>query len=197
MTKLPEIDVVAAGMISDTVWLITDDFSDLGYVPYGDPLFYVLNVSREVEYHDRDGATVSDLVPSDPSKMVLTNIVESYNPDPPKVEYYAMPVNGNGELQQVTLAWDKKVHNGKYHLYRRNAEGNWIEIEVVQDNSVRVVVALDSVQVGGGTLKVLDGTNPIFHHFKVVSENFAGMISRAEEILTIHKDGPWHNIADL
>lgn len=198
MTKLPEIDVVATGVASDTVWLIRDDFSDLGYVPYGDPLFYVLTVSRAVEYHDRDGVLVSDLVPSEPSKMVLTNIVENYNPDPPKVKYYATPVNGSGELEQVTLVWDKKVHNGKYHLYRRNAEGNWIEIEVVQDNAARVVVALASTSLGSGTLLVQDGSgNPIYHHFKVVSENFAGMISRPEEILTIHQPALWRDISTL
>jgi hypothetical protein len=198
MTKLPAVDVVATGMASNTVWLIRDDFADLGYVPYGDPLFYVLTVSRAVEYHDRNGVLVSGLAPSDPSKMVLTNIVENYNPDPPKLRYYATPVNGSGELEQVTLVWDKKVHNGKYHLYRRNAAGNWIEIEVVQDNSARVVVALAATALGSGTLPVRDGGgNPIYHHFKVVSENFAGMISRPEEILTIHQPGLWHDISTL
>lgn len=198
MTRLPEIDVVATGMASDTVWLIRDDFSDLGFVPYGDPLFYVLTVSRAVEYPDRNGILVSDVVPSEPSKMVLGNIVENYNPDPPKLEYYATPVNGSGELEQVTLAWYKKVHNGKYHLYQRNVEGNWIEIKVVQDNSARVVVALASTSLGSGTLQVQDGSgNPIYHHFKVVSENFAGMISRAEETLTIHQPGLWHDISTL
>jgi hypothetical protein len=198
MTKLPEIDVATTGMASDTVWLIRDDFADLGFVPYGDPLFYVLTVSRAVEYHDRNGALVADLVPSEPSRMVLTNIVENYNPDPPKLEYYATPVNVSGELEQVTLVWPKQAHNGKYHLYRRNAEGNWIELDVVQDNAARVVVPLASTAMGSGTLQVQDGSgNPIYHHFKVVSENFAGMISRAEEILTIHQPGLWHDISTL
>jgi hypothetical protein len=198
MTRLPEIDVTAAGMSSDTVWLITDDFSDLGYVPYGDPLFYVLTVSRAVAYLDRNGTLVADVAPSEPSKMVLTNIVESYNPDPPRLKYFSTPVNGSGELEQVTLAWDKKVHNGKYHLYQRNAEGNWIEIALVQDNSDRVVLALASTSLGNGTLQVQDASgNPIYHHFKVVSENFAGMVSRAEEILTIHQPGLWEDISTL
>lgn len=198
MTKLAEIDVLATGMATNSVWIIADDFADLGYVPYGDPLFYVLTVSRTIEYRDRDGVLVSDLVPSEPSKMVLTNIVESYNPDPPKLEYYSTPMNGNGELEEVSLAWPKKVHNGKYHLYRRNPEGNWIEIEAVQDNSARVVVGLASTALGTGTLQVQDASgNPIYHHFKVVSENFAGMISRSEEILTIHQPGLWQHISTL
>lgn len=198
MKKLPAIDVAATGMAADAIWRIRDDFADLGYVPYGDPLFYVLTVSRAVEYQDRDGVLVHDLVPSESSKTVLTNIVESYNPDPPKLEYYATPVNAEGELEQVTLAWPKKVHNGKYHLYQRNSQGNWNEIAVVQDNAPRVVVALDSTTLGSGTLQVEneDG-NPVYHHFKVVSENFAGMISRTEEILTLHQPGLWQDIATL
>lgn len=116
----------------------------------------------------------------------------------PKLEYYATPVNGSGELEQVTLVWSKKVHNGKYHVYQRNADGNWIEIGAVQDNSDRVVFALTSSSLGSGTLQVQDGSgNPIYHHFKVVSENFAGMISRAEEILTIHQSGLWKDISTL
>jgi hypothetical protein len=198
MTKLAEIDVDAAGIAEDPVWLITDDFSDLGYVPYGDPLFYALTVSRAVSYLDRDGAPVSDLVPSQPSKLVLTNIIESFNPDPPKLLYYATPVNASGELEQVTLAWDKKVHNGKYHLFQRNPDGNWIEIDTVQNNSTRVVLPLADTSLGTGTIPVQDGSgNPIYHHFKVVSENFAGMISRAEEILTIHQPGLWQDISTL
>lgn len=198
MTKLSEIDVAATGMAPDTIWISTDNFSDLGYVPYGDPLFYLLTVSRGVEYLDRNGVLVTDVVPSEPSKMVLTNIVENYKPDPPKLQYYATPVNGNGKLEQVTLAWPKKVHNGKYHLYKRNAEGNWIQIAVVQDNSARIVLALASTSLGNGTLQVRDGSgNPIYHHFKVVSENFAGMISQAEEILTIHQPGVWQDISTL
>lgn len=198
MTKLPAIDVVATGMASDTVWVIRDDFSDIGYVPYGDPLFYMLTVSRAVDYHDLNGKLVSDLVPSEPSKLVLTNIVENYNPDPPKLEYYATPVNGRGEVEQVTLVWPKKVHNGKYRLYQRNAGGNWIEIAVVHDNSARVVVPLASTSLASGTLLINDvNGKPVYHHFKVVSENFAGMISRAEEILSIHQPVVWHDISTL
>jgi beta-xylosidase len=130
--------------------------------------------------------------------VVGINIVENYNPDPPKLQYYATPVNVSGELEQVTLVWPKKVHNGKYHLYRRNAEGNWIKLDVVQDNAARIVRPLASTSFGNGTLQVQDGSgNQIYHHFKVVSENFAGMISRAEEILTIHQPGVWRDISSL
>ncbi len=196
MVKIADVDLVQAGMEADTQWIIRDDFSDLGFVPYGDPLFYVVTVSRKVEYLDRDGGLISSLVPSDPSKMVLTNIVESYNPESPRLEYYSTVLNATGELQQVTLVWEKTVHNGKYHLYNRNAQGNWIKMSSVQNNANRVVVDLASL--GSDTLQVQDASgNPIYHHFKVVSENFAGMLSRTDKILTIHQPELWHDISTL
>jgi hypothetical protein len=52
--------------------------------------------------------------------------------------------------------------------------------------------------VGSGAPQVQDGSgNPIYHHFKLVSENFAGMMSRAEEILTIHQPGLRQGISTL
>lgn len=199
MKKLPVIDVIATGMATDTIWVIRDDFADLGYVPYGDPLFYMLTVSREVVYEDRNGLEVPDLVPSDPSKMVVTNIVENFNPEAPTLSYYATAVNASHELTQVTLVWDKMVHNGKYHLMKRNSAGNWNEITVVaQNNAMQVIVPLASTTLGSGTLLVEDANgNPVYHHFKVVSENFAGMISRQDNVLTIHQASLWHDIGDL
>lgn len=198
MVRLPGIDVIAMVLGADLVWTIRDEFTDLGYVPYGDPLFYVLTVSRAVKYLDRNGAVVEDLVPSQPSKMILTNIVESYNPDAPKLDYYATAVNGNGELEQVTLAWNKKVHNGKYHVFKRNPAGNWLEISLVQDNADRLILPLSSSSLGSGTLPVEDADGkPIYHHFKVVSVNFAGMLSQTEEVLTIHQPALWHDILTL
>jgi hypothetical protein len=76
--------------------------------------------------------------------------------------------------------------------------GTWTEIKVVQDNSDRVVVPLTSTSLASGMLQVQDASgNSMYHHFKAVSENFAGMISRTEEILTIHQPGLWQDIATL
>jgi hypothetical protein len=198
MTKVAEVDVAASGQSGENVWLVRDDFSDLGYVPYGDPLFYVATVSRAVEYHDRDGVLVAELVPSEPSKTVLTNIVESYPPEAPTLEYFSQPPNAGGELEQVALAWPKTVHNGKYHLCKRNAQGHWNEIALVETNSQRIVVALASIAFGGGTLPIEDEDgNPVRHHYKVVAENFAGLASREEKILTIHQPAIWQDIANL
>jgi len=197
MTLVQSIDVVAEGIQNDTTWTVTDDFSDLGYAPYGDPLFYVVTVSREVEYHDRNGTLVNEFAPSEPSKMVLTNIVENYNPDAPKLRYYSTPVNGSGELQQVTIVWDKTVHNGKYHLFKLNDDGTWIEIKEVISNDLEVVQDLASTSLASGTLLVDDGGTPIWHQFKVVSENFAGMISREDKVLTVHNLDDWDDIVNL
>jgi len=55
-----------------------------------------------------------------------------------------------------------------------------------------------NASLSSNRLQVQDsGGRPIYHHFKVVSENFAGMISRVEEILTLHQPGLWHDITTL
>lgn len=198
MTKVKELDLEAAGVLDDVLWTIQDDFADLGYTPFGDPLFYQITVSREVQYNDRDGNPVTEYVPSSPSKRVVTNIVETYNPDAPRLEYFSTPVNGNQELEQVNLVWEKKVHNGTYLLYKKNAQGNWIEISVINDNSTRVVVPLAGTHLASGILALENGNGEkVFHHFKVTSVNFAGMVSRKEDILTIHQPSLWQNITDL
>jgi hypothetical protein len=198
MQKLPEVDVVSTGMESEPVWVIRDDFSDLDGVPYGDPLFYRLTVSRIVAYADRNGTIEDHLVPSEPSRPVLTNIVETYNPEAPKLEYYSTALNGSGMLDQVTLAWDKQVHNGKYEVFRKNERGNWTRIHTVQDNSPRLLLPLADTSLGSGSLQVVDSEgNRIYHHFKVAAINFAGMSSRVEEILTIHQPRLWNDISVL
>ncbi len=197
MSLVKEVTVEDAGGLAATTWLVEDDFSDLGYVPYGDPLFYQVTVTRAVSYNDRLGNPVQDVVPSQPSKMTVTNIVETYHPETPRIEYYSQPLNAAGELVDVTLAWDKTVHNGAYHLYQLNSERVWIEIAKVQSNDARVVVQLAATAVGSNTLKVEDNGKSIYHQFKVVAINFAGMKSQEDRMLTIHQPGLWQDISGL
>jgi len=185
MQKVKVIDFATEPLTGET-WSVQDDFSDLTYVPYGDPLFYVVTVDREVKYNDRDGNPVTEYQPSEPSKLTVTNIVENYNPESPDMSFTSDPPNVNNELESVELSWNKTVHNGKYHLQKRNEKGNWIEIAVVQDNSSVITIALEDTDWNSDTLALenADG-NRVYHVFKVVAENFAGMLSRDEKILSI------------
>ncbi len=185
MKRLQPIDIIAQNITGD-VWTVRDDFSDLGYVPFGDPLFYVVTVSREVKYMDRDQQLVTEYQPSEPSKLTVTNIVENYNPEAPTLTYTPSSLNLQNELESVSLSWNKTVYNGKYHLYKRNEKGVWVKISELQSNDMVVTQELLYSDLGSGTLSKKDSDgNTIYHVFKVVAQNFAGMMSREEKILSI------------
>lgn len=198
MSLVSEINVEIANIQDDAIWKIKDEFSDLSYVPYGDPLFYRIIVEREVNYEDRDGNLVTEYVPSESSKMTLTNIVENSNPEAPQLVYYSDPINASNELDTVTLVWQKTVHNGAYTIHKMNNSGNWEQIHEMQSNDAQVELELVDTDLGSNLLLVEDADgNAIFHHFKVIAKNFAGMISTDENILTIYDPATWQNIADL
>ncbi len=185
MKQLPEIDLESAEITGEG-WKVRDDFSDLSGVPFGDPLFYVITVSREVKYANRDQLIVTEYQPSEPSKLTVTNIVENYNPEAPLLSFTSAPLNAQNELESVVLSWNKTVYNGKYHLYKRNSKGNWVKIAQVVDNANTLSIALTATDLASGTLaKTNEEGNTIYHVFKVVAENFAGMLSREEKLLSV------------
>jgi hypothetical protein len=42
-----------------------------------------------------------------------------------------------------------------------------------------------------------DENNSIYHHFKIITENTAGMMSNEERILTIHNEVNWQDIGGI
>jgi hypothetical protein len=196
MTKLPSID--ATTMQGDAIWSVEDDFSDLGYVPYGDPLFYLITVSREIKYNDKNGVLVEEVQPSEASKLTITNIVEKYNPEAPVLEYYSDPISVTNKLLPVTFKWPKTVHNGSYALHKKNDKGNWTLLHEIQSNDDEVTLQLLDTNFADDTLKVEDADgNPVYHIFKIVATNFAGMVSRKEKILSIYDISTWNDIANI
>jgi hypothetical protein len=198
MDMVSEIDIDTLGIQDDPIWTIKDEFTDLGYVPYGDPLFYKIVVKREVKYLDKIGTPVTEYAPSEASKMTLTNIVESSNPETPDLEYYSQPLTPTHELNSVTLSWNKTVHNGTYTVHKKNSEGNWQQIAEVQSNDATVQLPLANTNLASNTLLVEDADgNAIYHHFKVVAKNFAGMLSREDNTLTIYNSDSWQDIINM
>jgi VCBS repeat-containing protein len=130
--------------------------------------------------------------------MTITNIVENYNPDSPVLSYYSDPLNVANELNSVTFKWPKTVHNGKYALQKRNEKGNWITLKEVKSNADEIILQLQDTDWADDTLVVenADG-NPVYHIFKVVATNFAGMISRDEKLLSIYDINTWNDISGL
>lgn len=180
-------------------WNFTDDFTDLPEIPFGDPLFYCLTVSREIKYIDKDGTTVIDYAPSEASKVVLTNIVENYSPESPVMQYYSEPLEAQDvDLNYITLCWNKTAYKGKYHLYKMNTQGNWVKIHEVTSNEDTIYVHLEETELNNPSLRVLsDDGSRLYHHFKVIAENTSGMLSTKENILTIYNEVTWNDVGGI
>jgi len=161
-----------------------DDFSDLNIPPYGEPLFYRVVALRKIKNeHDND-----EWVPSKPSKVGLTNVIDTLNPPSPRLTYQSDPpaVSPLVDLTNVALEWSKTTHNGAYHLYKMTSKGNWQLIKSLRTNDEIMNVDLVSTYLNSGTLKKQDEDgNVTFNHFKVVAENASGMLSLKDEVITI------------
>ena len=79
-----------------------------------------------------------------------------------------------------------------------NSQGNWVKKHFLQTNNQHIYLPLELTELGSGTLNILDGDgNPVYHHFKVVAENTAGMFSTEERILTIYNPETWQDIGGI
>jgi hypothetical protein len=230
MQQAKVIDLEVAGLSNESKWVFTDDFSDLTEVPFGDILFYRLTVSRVIKYNDSSNQLIVDYAPSEASKLVITNIAENYNPESPVLNYNAELYNPamDAELRYITLTWDETAYKAHYHLYKMNAQGNWVEIarvmadrtrkgryqvyntdtqgnwvgtihpSPIHSNSGTIYLPLEQTDLATNSLatKTADG-NPIFHHFKVLAENTAGMFSTKENILTMYNADSYNAIGGI
>ncbi|BDU25100.1 vWA domain-containing protein [Flavobacterium sp. GSB-24] len=176
----------------ENVWNVYDDFEDLENVPFGDGLFYRITVSKQIEYADSDSTIDNpiisiDYAPSQPSKITAVVIVDNVSPESPDLEASGVPTGTNGEiLKPIVFNWEKTVHNGKYHLYKMNNQGNWEKIHELKSNLNEVILPLNDIEKFTDELviKTEDGDR-IYHHFKAISENSSGMYSSDEKILTL------------
>lgn len=176
----------------DNVWTVYDDFEDLENIPFGDGLFYRITVSKQIEYGDPESTKQNPIVnidyaPSQPSKITATVIVDNVSPESPVLEVSAPPTGIAGEiLKPVVFSLNKMVHNGKYHLYKMNNQGNWEKLHEKASNETIIILPLQETRRGTDELVIKneDGDR-IYHHFKVISENSSGMFSSDEKILTL------------
>jgi len=191
-------DLEVENLLDESKWIFDDDFSDLPEVPFGDPQFYKMTVSRRIRYNDKELVNVIDYAPSEASKLIITNIVENYSPPSPILDYYSEPLNANNELTTIVLHWEKTCYKGKYHLYKMNSQGNWVKIHELQTNNQDTYLPLELTDLQSGTLSIKNSeNNSVYHHFKVIAENTAGMMSREERILTIHSEANWQDIGGI
>lgn len=192
------IDIDAAGLTADSRWIVEDDFNDLPEVPFGDPLYYRITVSREIRYADKYGIIQTDYALSEATKMVITNVAENYTPESPVLTYASEPLSTAGNLSYVTLSWNKTAYKAKYHVYKMTSEGAWQEIAIVTSNKDTIYLPLEDTSLLTDMLSTKNGNGDnIYHHFKVLAENTAGMFSRNENVLSIYDPSTWNDIGGI
>ncbi|MDL2289970.1 hypothetical protein LJB95_01015 [Paludibacteraceae bacterium OttesenSCG-928-F17] len=204
MKRIKHIDLEDYDL-NKSSWSIVDDFTTnisansseeekVKIIPFGDPLFYRITVSRCVQYtnYSTPGKLEEEYVESIPSKLISTMMVESESPEAPELTSDYDQANNIENIANITLTWDKTAYNATYHLYKMNAQGNWVNIYNIKSSDSPFLpvegclsVKLSETEVDTSSLsKESDGSN-VYHHFKVVAENTSGMLSTEEKILTI------------
>lgn len=170
---------------------VTDDFSDVDFPLYGEPLFYKIVALREIVNEDSQ----TEYAPSKPSNVVLTNVVDTENPAAPVLR----SINGNStptELQDVILTWGTTCYNGTYTLQKLNESGNWVEIYQVRQKDGKLqyppLDSSDNPDFANFPATALlprqdaDGNN-IYHRFRVQVENSSGLFNLNSFELTLAK----------
>jgi hypothetical protein len=182
MRLVKTVDLEQTNQIGGHSVLLSDDFES-GPPPYGDTLFYRLVALRKVK--NAEGAT--DWVPSQPSKLLLTAVADTANPEAPEITFTSEGPSGDpAALTGVVLSWPATAYNGTYYLDKMNAAGNWVTIHQVETND-DITVDLAATLLGTGTLlkEDADEGRPVYHHFRVRVENSSGIFNLTDKILTL------------
>lgn len=166
---------------------LLDDFGDVPFPLYGEPLFYRLVALRKI-FNEQGNV---EYVPSKPSNLSLTNLVDNVSPPPPVLSIAHDPPAGSPlVIDNVVLNWNKTAHNARYLVYKMNSTGTWIKIHEVAPavhlNAANISVALIDTDLGVSVLDKEDSDgNTIYHRFRVDAENSSGLINIDQEAISI------------
>lgn len=167
MKLVKVLDLEVENLLDESKWFFEDDFSDFIEVPFGDPLFYRLSVSRRIRNNDKDSVNVLDYAPSEASKLIITNVVENYSPESPILNYTADLYNPatDDTLKYITLSWKETVYKGNYHLYKMNSQGNWVEIiKVIADRTTKGVYNIYNLDSQGNWVNIHPTSITLFNN---------------------------------
>lgn len=171
--------------------IIQDEFSDLEAPPFGQTLYYrivalkkIINENAEVE-----------LVPSDPSELVYTNIFDVKNPISPVINplYTPQPATATQVegLSNCKLTWTRKkgCYNAIFRVLKMNSQGNWEKLWTKRSNQNLFEFPENNDFTHYPMMSFLPKTddegNPIYHRFKIEVENASGLLSGDENILIL------------
>jgi len=182
MRLVKTVDLTLTNQTGNLSLILSDDFED-GSVPYGDMLFYRIVALRKVS--NPNGGI--DWAPSQPSKLLLTTVPDTINPQAPELTFTANALSGSpAALSGVVLTWAPTVHNGTYHLDKMSSAGNWTRIYHIKTNDT---VTVDLAATGLGTNILAkeneDGDAPVYHRFRVAAENPSGLFNLTDRVLVI------------
>jgi hypothetical protein len=182
MQLVKTVDFAETNQLGTLSILLSDDFED-GFVPYGDPLFYRIVALRKV--NNPDGG--SDWAPSQPSKLLLTAVPDTINPEAPEITFTSNGIAGiPAAMSGVNLSWSPTVHNGTYYLDKMNATGNWVTVYRVKTNE-NVTIDLAATTLGTNVLpkQTEDDGASVYHRFRVMTENSSGLFSLSDKVLIL------------
>lgn len=180
MTLIKSIEINSLSLYSE----IIDDFNEFEFKPYTEPMYYRFVAHRRIQnehYQEEEVASV-------PSRVLMGTLFDNTRPPDPVVEYVSDPSTTSSpiSLPNVKVQWNKTVHNGKYHLYKMDSNGNWVKIHEVVTNNAQIQVALNTTSFGTSNLVKQDSSGAtLYYHFKVRSENSSGLSNSNEAKLTI------------
>jgi hypothetical protein len=177
---------------------IIDDFTDLTFPPYGEKLHYRLVAIREVEdvvdvmlspqIETTPIPTKTIAIPSLPSDVSITSVVDAINPEPPLITITPVPTTPSfpATLHNVTLSWPSTCYNGTYYLYKMTRTGNWQKIYQTKSYApVTTVNLVDTDLQIADLLKQDEDNNTIYHRFRVQVENASGLLNITQNEKTI------------
>jgi hypothetical protein len=161
-----------------------DDFADLGYVPFSQPIYYRVVAFRRI-INERSG---EELIPSKASDAAMTTVADTVNPAPPQIAMSSAPLTATHPFQysNVTLSWPRTTYNGHYHLYKLNNLGTWVRIATVRSNAPLIQVSLQTTSLVSDVLVKEDAAgNTLYHRFRVMVENSSGLVNLEQNELTV------------
>jgi hypothetical protein len=162
--------------------IIEDTFVGDEFLPYGQPLYYRIVALREII----NEAGEIEMIPSEPSDVALTNIIDVQNPPAPEITATvgSTQTNGSGQvtaLLNVALQWPQSVFNATYHLYRMSTRGTWEKLWSKKTNATQITFPENGDFVTWpqtANLPKLDADGSvIYHRFKVAVENASGLFN--------------------
>lgn len=159
---------------------------------------------------------VTEYAPSEASRIMITTMTENVLPSSPELSFESDPVSGNvvtsGLLSWKEQCYKGKYHLYKMNnqgnwqeLARMNVLSSnaskvqlylfendpltntesWVAKDIFTITDETMFLRLEKIGLDPLTVKDAEG-NPVYHHFKVITENTSGMFSKEDRIITLY-----------